>query len=353
MLYSYLIILLLALIATWLLTPLIKRWCLSFAWYDHPNGRKVHQQPTPRLGGIAIFFGFWIAVFIGLLIFPRGPEILKEQLGGVFLGSVVVLIAGIYDDLKEISWVAKLLSQAIGTAILIAWGIQIRVAYLPMVGAVQLGYLSIPVTFIWIVALSNTINLIDGLDGLATGVSAIGAVGLALTGILLKIDSVAIVAFGIIGATLGFLRYNWHPAQLFMGDSGSLFLGFLFAALSTICPIKSFTGAALFVPLLALGVPLVETISAIWRRLFTNQKIFVADKRHLFHYLLDSGLTQQAVVWLFYVASFACLFVVICLLTLDRRVIVSALGILYLMLFIALTFLIKQMALHHRSNQHR
>lgn len=330
-------------LTTWFLTPLVLRLCWRYGWFDHPNGRKVHQNPVPRLGGVAIFFGFWLAVAVGLARSPDRFYLATEQFAPIFFGSLVILAIGLYDDLKGAVPAAKLLAQITAGLILIAWGIQIRVLYIPFVGGVALGATSVPVTLLWLLALANTINLIDGLDGLAAGISAIVAASLLLTGLFLKIESVAIISAAVMGATLAFLRFNWHPARLFMGDSGSLVLGFLFASVSIICPVKSITGVALFVPLLALGVPLIETASAIVRRISAKQKLLAADNQHLFHYLLGLGLSQRAVVWLFYVAACACLFVVLCLLTLDRRVIVSALMVLYVMLFLALAFALRQL----------
>jgi UDP-GlcNAc:undecaprenyl-phosphate GlcNAc-1-phosphate transferase len=168
---------------------------------------------------------------------------------------------------------------------------------------VDLGILSYPVTFIWCLVIINAFNLIDGLDGLAAGLSVIASLTLLGIGILLGVKIISFISLGLLGACLGFLRFNYPPARIFMGDSGSLYLGYIFAAESIICPIKSYTTVALFVPLLALGLPIFETFFSFFRRTLNNKRFYHADKRHLFHFLLGKGFSQKFTIWIFYIFS--------------------------------------------------
>ncbi|HEU4436644.1 MAG TPA: MraY family glycosyltransferase [candidate division Zixibacteria bacterium] len=322
------------------LTPLVMFVCRKKGIFDQPGPRKIHTEPTPRLGGISIFFSFWVGLFAVFLL--NGP--IPSELHFVFFGSLVVFIVGLFDDLHTSDWRLKLLVQILGGAILVAGGLTIKVLYIPFAGAWNLGFWSLPATLLWVVLLTNSINLIDGLDGLATGVSLIVALTLFLAGYFLQIPLLAIFALAMAGTLAAFLPFNYFPARIFMGDSGSLTIGFLFASLGLLFPIKGFAATALFIPLLTLGVPLAEAATTFVRRLKSGQPWHAADRDHLFHRLLELGLSHKVTVWLFYSSSLAFSFLVLCLVTLDRRFILSGLVLLYLFLSVAFIILVRHVA---------
>lgn len=322
------------------LTPLVTYLCRKRGLFDQPGPRKIHTQPTPRLGGLSIFFSFWMGMATVFLL--NGP--IPPELFFVFLGSLVIFAVGLLDDLHTSDWRLKLLVQILGGAILVAGGMAVKVLYVPFIGAWNLGFWSLPVTFLWVVVLTNSINLIDGLDGLAAGVSLIVASTLFLAGHFLQIPLLALFALCLAGALAGFLPFNYFPARIFMGDSGSLTVGFLFASLGLLFPIKGFAATALFIPLLTLGVPLAEAGSTLIRRWKSGRAWHAADREHLFHRLLELGLSHKVTVWLFYSSSLAFSFLVLCLVTLDRRFILSGLVLLYLFLSVAFIILVRHVA---------
>lgn len=322
------------------LTPLVTHLCRKKGLFDQPGPRKIHTKPTPRLGGISIFTAFWAGLF-GVFF---GDGRIPAELFYVFFGSLAVFAVGLFDDLHTSDWRLKLLVQILGGALLVAGGLAIKVLYVPFVGAWELGFWSLPATFLWVVVLTNSINLIDGLDGLASGVSFIVAATLFLAGHFLQIPLLSILALCMAGSLAGFLPFNYFPARIFMGDSGSLTVGFLFASLGLLFPIKGFAATALFIPLLTLGVPLVEAGSTLIRRLKSGRPWHAADRGHLFHRLLDLGLSHKVTVWLFYSSSLAFSFLVLCLVTLDRRFILSGLVLLYLFLSVAFIILVRHVA---------
>ena len=285
------------------LIPLICRICFRAGILDMPGEHKRHRFPTPNLGGISIFFAFWGAVAFSYWSFPALAEELGPFLYYIIAGSVIVFLTGLIDDLTGLPAMVKLMSQAIVGLILFYGGLRISILFIPLYGPVELGFLSLPITLFWLVGLTNCINLIDGLDGLAAGVSAIAALALLFVGLYFNLITVTVFTAAIIGACLVFLYFNHYPARIFMGDSGSLFLGYLFAVISILFPLKSYTTAAVFVPLVALGVPIIETGVSFVRRTATGRKFYMADNRHLFHYLSASGLSKSQVVWLFYLLS--------------------------------------------------
>jgi len=323
-----------------LLTPLVILWCRKKKIFDQPGHRKIHTRPTPRLGGISIFVAFWIGL---VSVFWLGDKI-PSELFFVFFGSLVIFAMGLFDDLRTSDWRLKLLVQIWGGSILVAGGLAIKVLYVPFAGAWNLGFWSLPVTLLWVVIITNSINLIDGLDGLAGGVSLIVALTLFLAGHLLQLPLLTNFSLCLAGALAGFFPFNYFPARIFMGDSGSLVVGFLFASLGLLFPIKGFTATALFIPLLTLGVPLVEAASTFIRRTKGGQPWHAADQKHLFHRLLELGLSHKVTVWLFYSSSLAFSFLVLCLVTLDRRFILSGLVLLYLFLSVAFIILVRHVA---------
>lgn len=295
MIYVSLIV---AMIASILVTPLVKRLAFRIGAVDAPNYRKVHSRIMPRLGGLAIFIAFLIGFFILQPEKPKSEEPLMPL--AIILGACVIVLTGILDDKYEISAKAKMLGQFVAALIIIfVGGIQIDFINLPFGGELNFGILSIPLTILWIVGITNAINLIDGLDGLAAGVSTIALFTLAgmafIMGNGFVLATAAILAF----STIGFLFYNFHPAKIFMGDTGALFLGFMIAVLSLL-GFKNITVITFIIPVIMLGVPISDTFFAIVRRVRNKQKWSDPDKSHLHHRLLDMGFSHRQTVLLIY-----------------------------------------------------
>ncbi|MCT4585579.1 MAG: undecaprenyl/decaprenyl-phosphate alpha-N-acetylglucosaminyl 1-phosphate transferase [Peptostreptococcaceae bacterium] len=295
-----LIAFLIAFLVSYFSMPFVKKLAYKINAIDVPkDNRRVHKKPIPRLGGVAIFLGFSVALIISLDI--------STKLIGLLIGISIIILLGIIDDVKEISAKIKLLGQIIAAFVVILFGIKINFVTNPFVFSggdyLYLGYLSIPITIIWIVGITNTVNLIDGLDGLAGGVSAISAITLTFIAFYNKQYDAAILLIALAGGALGFLPYNFNPAKIFMGDTGALFLGYVLAVVSIEGVIKSYAALAIFVPVLALGLPIFDTTFAIVRRAMNKKPIMQADKGHLHHRLLDKGLSQKQTVLIMYAIS--------------------------------------------------
>ncbi len=335
-------------VVTGILIPVICRFGFRQGILDLPGAHKRHRFPTPNLGGIAIFLGFWAAIFFAYQRYPALSGELGQFLYYVIAGGIIMFLIGLIDDLSGLSAPVKLMSQIITGLILYAGGLQITILFIPMVGPINLGYLSLPITLIWLVGVTNSINLIDGLDGLAAGVSAIAALALLFVGLAFNLLTVIVFSGAIIGVCLVFLYFNHYPAKIFMGDSGSLFLGYLFAVISMIFPIKSYTTAAVFIPLLALGVPILETVVAFVRRTATGQKFYKADNRHLFHYLAYFGLSKSQVVWSFYLLSAVFAVFSGAMLIVNKRVVITILAVF---MVVILGILYRFMLAYRRRNR--
>lgn len=283
--------LVLAFVASILLTPIVKMLAIRIGAVDRPNYRKVHARIMPRLGGLAIFGAFLIGYFVLRPEDPTAPFII--------LGALMIIITGVLDDMFEITAKAKLLGQLIAAGIVIYGGLDIEFIKLPFGGELDFGYLNIPLTILWIVGITNAINLIDGLDGLAAGVSTIALVTIA--GMALMMGNVFVFSMAALLAvsTLGFLFYNFHPAKIFMGDTGALFLGFMIGVLA-LMGFKNITVISLVIPIIMLGVPISDTFFAIVRRLRMKQPLSAPDKSHLHHCLLNVGFTHRQTVLIIY-----------------------------------------------------
>jgi UDP-GlcNAc:undecaprenyl-phosphate GlcNAc-1-phosphate transferase len=252
--------------------------------------------------GIAagVFFGFLVAA----LIWPELLSDLAPQLPGILLAGLLILALGVYDDLVGAPAYLKLGVQTLAALLLCLWDFKFSTVYVPFVGRLGLGDLSVPVTVLWIVTVTNSLNLIDGVDGLAAGVAAIGGGFLAVIGLLWSIPHIAVLGAIIVGATVGFLRYNYPPARVFMGDSGALLLGFLFAVASVSVPIKTLTVVTMALPLLAVGIPLVELFISTIRRLAAGRSPLRADRLHWHHLLLRRGWSTKRLIWTYYAIAF-------------------------------------------------
>lgn len=274
------------------ITPFVSRLAKKIGAVDKPNKRKVHSVAKPRLGGLAIY----VAFIAGLLILPIDFHTKTY----IFSSTAVIVITGVFDDIYELSAKQKLLGQFLSAFILIYGGFVIDYITIPYFGLIELQLMSIPLTLFWMIGLINAINLIDGLDGLAGGVSTI-----ALSTILIMAigkDQLLVIMLCVIvmGSTLGFLLFNFYPAKIFMGDTGSQLLGLLIAVISISGFFKSVTFLSLFVPIMILGVPFLDTAFAIIRRLVNKQKWSQPDKSHLHHRLLAVGFSHPKTVLLIY-----------------------------------------------------
>ena len=292
---NYILAFFIALIAAYIVTPGVISLAIKMGAMDAPDPRKVHKKPIPRLGGIGIYLAFMAAVLLTV-------DITNEMLG-LLLGGTVIAAVGIIDDFKNLPAKVKLLGQIIAACILVAFDIRIDFISDPFGDFFYLEYLAVPATIFWIVGLTNTVNLIDGLDGLAAGVSMIAAATILLVALQQGFILVAVLTAALAGSALGFLHYNFNPAKIFMGDTGSMFLGFMLAGISIIGAVKSAATIALIVPILALGLPILDTAFAIVRRYRGGVPIFKPDRGHLHHRLLDLGFTQRQAVLLMYVIS--------------------------------------------------
>lgn len=302
LLYHLVAFLVSALVVLWS-TPIVRKIGLKSGRVDLPGERKVHQRPMVRLGGVSIFAGTVIALLIvwwmgGFGFLPSNKE---YEVWGVTLGGLAFFLIGLTDDLFGLSPLTRLLMQTIVAGL--AWnaGVQIDFLTIPFDGLVSLPeWLSLPITIIWLVGMANAINWIDGLDGLAAGVSGIAAVVMLLVSLFMNQPAAALIAAALAGGTLGFLRYNFNPAQIFMGDGGAYFIGFTLAGVGVIGLVKSVTTAAVVLPYLILAVPILDMSAVILDRLRNGKSPFVADKRHLHHRLLQAGLSQRLAVLFIY-----------------------------------------------------
>lgn len=286
-------------------TPWVKKLALRLGYVDQPNARKVHQQPMVRLGGVAIFSGFLLALLVAWRLggfggLPQGKEF---EMWGVVLGGIAFFSIGLLDDLFNLSPFTRLIAQVIVAIGAWSMGVQINFLSVPGIslgGMVQLpDVVSLVLTVIWLVGITNAINWIDGLDGLAAGVSGIAALVMMITCLVTHQPAAALVAAALAGCSLGFLRYNFNPAQIFMGDGGSYFVGFTLAGVGVIGLVKGVTTVAVLLPLI-LAVPIVDMSAVILDRLRNGKSPFIADKRHLHHRLLQAGLSHRRTVLFIY-----------------------------------------------------
>jgi UDP-GlcNAc:undecaprenyl-phosphate/decaprenyl-phosphate GlcNAc-1-phosphate transferase len=284
-------------ISSILLTPLVKKLAFKIGATDRPNHRKVHQKIMPRLGGLAIYLSF----IIGMLVIRPGGQYATP----IIIGSIIIVVTGILDDIMELSAKVKFIAQIAAAGLVVIWGgVHVQFINLPFGGQVEFGYLSIPLTIIWIVGITNAINLIDGLDGLAAGVSSIALITISGMAIIMGDGYVTAVASIVLASTLGFLLYNFHPAKIFMGDTGALFLGYMISVLSLL-GFKNVTLISFIVPIIILGVPISDTFFAIIRRIVNKKPLSAPDKSHLHHCLLRAGFThRQTVLMIYAMAAF-------------------------------------------------
>jgi len=289
---------------TYVMTPLARWLAIRSDALDHPNERKAHKYPVPTWGGIAIVAGFLIGVAAGG--FHQVPV---RSLFGLTAGALMVACVGFFDDRFDIPARGKFALQVISVIPLIVSGVTISMLSHPLLrqGQIMLpAWLSWVLTTLWVVGVTNAINLIDGLDGLAAGVAAIACVALAFIALMWGQLPVALLCSALAGAAVGFLPWNWNPAKILMGDTGAYFLGYVIAAVTIQGAFKMAAAIAIFVPLLVLAVPLLDTALSPVRRLLNGRSAFSADREHLHHRLIAMGLSEPRVVLITYAVTAVC-----------------------------------------------
>ncbi|OON93167.1 MAG: undecaprenyl-phosphate alpha-N-acetylglucosaminyl 1-phosphate transferase [Candidatus Epulonipiscioides saccharophilum] len=284
-------------------TPIAKKIAIKFGAVAYPRNRDTHKVPIPRLGGIAIVLGFTITL-IFILLDPDMNFLEDKHTIGILIGGLIISILGILDDIYEIKSSIKLLVQILAATVAVYFGIRIQFVSVPFNDLLNLEWLSIPVTIFWIVGITNAVNLIDGLDGLAAGVSSIASMCLMILSIHSGHPTAVILTVILSASCLGFLPYNFSPASIFMGDTGSTFLGYMLSLISILGLLKSYTIGTVCVAILVLGLPIFDTSFAIIRRILSGRPIMSPDRGHLHHRLMDKGYSQkQAVVTLYGVSG--------------------------------------------------
>ncbi|MFD1363680.1 glycosyltransferase family 4 protein [Lentibacillus salinarum] len=282
-------------LVSFVITPLLIKFAKRLNATDKPDHRKMHTDPIPTLGGLAIFISF----MTGLLILqPTGEYHLA-----IVTGAIVMIALGFLDDVLDLSPKVKFLTQLAVAVFVVFWGgLQVEFINLPFGGEIEFGFFSSVVTILWIAGVTNAINLIDGLDGLAAGVSSIALLTLAVMAVIMGNVYVATMAFILFFSTAGFLRYNFFPAKIFMGDTGALFLGYMISVLALL-GFKNVTVISFIIPIFILGVPISDTLIAIIRRFINRQPISRPDSAHLHHRLIRAGFTHKQTVLFIYALS--------------------------------------------------
>lgn len=313
------------------ITPFIKKVANHVGALDIPNERKVHKVPIPRLGGLGIYMGF----LLGYILFGT----MSLRMNAILIGSFIIIVTGIVDDIKPIPAKVKFLFQIIAASVVAFYG-KILLSDLSAFGFyIEFGVFSYPITILFIVSIINCINLIDGLDGLAAGLSSIYfvTIGIVIVGWMHTFDLDAVITFVMLGSTLGFLCHNFHPAKIFMGDSGSMFLGYIIAVIALL-GFKNVTLTTLLVPICLLAIPIMDTLFAILRRVINKKPIGEPDKQHLHHQLLNLNLSHRNTVLVIYFIDILFASAMLIYMLYDRTVGVIIYAILFI---IVLVFILK------------
>jgi len=312
------------------LTPLARKLAFKVGALDIPkDARKIHNKPMPYFGGIAIYVAIMACMF---LYMPQDKTNVS-----IMIGATIIVLTGIVDDMYGMPAKIKLIMQIVAAAVAISGGVKIHFITNPLstTGMSLLRNLTIPITLFWIVGITNTINLIDGLDGLASGVASIAATTLLFTAALKGYDFIVMQCAIIAGACLGFLPFNFNPAKIFMGETGSAFIGFMLAALSIRGVMKGFTAVSVVLPIIILGLPIMDTAFAIFRRFINRRPISQADRGHLHHRLLDRGFSQKQAVLILYVVCISLGVVALLISGMDREKGIATIGLMtvFILLF--------------------
>ncbi|MCY0874940.1 MAG: MraY family glycosyltransferase [Firmicutes bacterium] len=309
--YVDLVAAIIAFIIAYSLVPVMRRLALRTGFVDMPTERKAHKSPLPMLGGAAMLVGFLIATVVIRHFFLKGAASTNEAFDGLIIGGVIMFCVGMVDDYAKTrsrdfpAW-PKFLAQVIAAAILVYCGASIRGIQDPIHGTYYITFSSWfrdLITILWIVGIVNVFNFLDGLDGLAGGIAAMSASTLLIISIIKGDMSSAISAASLIGVTLAFLRFNFYPARIIMGDAGSTFIGYVLASIAVMGAFKSATIISIFVPVLALGVPIFDAVFVVARRLIEKRPVYKADRSHSHYRLMASGLTQIQTVSILYLVA--------------------------------------------------
>ena len=302
---TYLTIFIISMCASLVLTPILRRLCERAGLVDDPqDDRRVHTIAIPRLGGVAIFLSVSAALaFLSLMdnLITQAIKAEGSQVLVVILPATLVFFFGVYDDIRGSNARLKFAVLGLAGALFYFLGGSINAISIPFVGSVSLPpVLAFPATILWVVGISNAFNLIDGIDGLASGAALFASLVTLAVSLLLGNTLVTVCAIALSGALIGFLRYNFNPASIFLGDSGSLFIGFILAALSAQRGQKASTAVAVVIPLMAFGLPVIDTGFAIARRFISGKPVFQGDREHIHHMLLARGWSQRRTVFVLY-----------------------------------------------------
>ena len=287
-----------------LLTPAVIAVAGRFGAIDHPGPRRIHERPVPRMGGLGIALAMLATVWIAYRIPGPARELESSPMLGLTLASVPILLMGLVDDIRGLPAWVKLLAQVMAALILAAFGFGIPRLTTPFGDSIPSGAFGLPLTVLWVVMVTNAINLLDGLDGLASGAVAIAVMTLWWVGRSHGDGWVMFMSAPLAGATIAFLRYNYPPARVFMGDTGSQFLGLALAAISLLENRKGTAAITLLFPLVALGIPFVDSVNAFFRRVSEGRPVFHGDTEHLHHRLLRIGLAPRQALWVLWYLSF-------------------------------------------------
>ena len=291
--------------------PMLKIMSNKFGAMSEIGGRHVGKNLIGRLGGVGIVFGMFISLIFQICLNPYEKTFWNQhklELLGLILGLVPVATAGFWDDISRLPALPKLFAQVFGAVIAYSFGLRISGIDLPLIEPINLGWLSFPITILWVVGIVNAVNLIDGLDGLAGGVLLFASIVNLIAAIEVNGMLAAYLMISMVGAVVGFLLYNWFPAKIYLGDCGAYSLGFILSISGLLAPVqKVSTGVSLLVPGLALGLPFFDTTLVVIRRFLKQSGVFTPDRGHLHHILLDSGIShRRVVIGLHIVCSFLC-----------------------------------------------
>lgn len=297
--YSLIALAILSFVLSLLLTPLVRNLCRRFGLVDHPGNRKVHEYPIPRAGGIAIALSYAGAYAVLFLVGLRGGHFVwsaRTDIGRLLPAATAIFVIGLVDDLRGLKPSRKIVGELVASVLAYVSGVQ----FTAIGGHALPHWASLPITVAWLILCTNAVNLIDGIDGLAAGVGFFATITMVLAALMQGNIVLAIAVVPLAGALLGFLRYNFNPATIFLGDSGSLFIGFLLGCYGLLWNEKSATMLGMTAPLMALAIPLLDTLLAVLRRFLHNKPIFAADRGHIHHRLLDRGMTPRKAALLLY-----------------------------------------------------
>lgn len=322
--------------------PLLIHFCIKHKLFDPPGLHKRHPENIPVLGGVGLFVTVWPALFLALQFGDAIASLTVRQVVAIFGGAVIITSVGVLDDIKTVSAWPKLAAQVAAGLALGLGGFSVDTLALPFMGTFELGGFGWVISVAWVVLLSNAINFIDGLDGLASGVAAIACLTLGVIAFLYESMLTLMFAVSVLGYLIVFLRYNTFPARIFLGDSGSLQIGYYFAVMSLLVPLKTYTAAALYLPLLALGVPLLEAASSVMRRVMTGQNPMSADRSHLFHRLSEVGLTDKKVVTLFYFLAIIFSGFTLAMYLFNKRIVAAALFVFMVVILSAFFIFVRR-----------